>query len=409
MMPPVWRDEDEALLTRLTDGIVFERLFRHQAGPDARPPSRGAGLCAALRRLPGGHEAVEAARTGKLEPLLDLLEPARQINPPPELLHHLALHHARLADTTAASTDAFVRSITAWLALGREGRYLKGLGEAVTGGALPRQDLDRALTDAPLWPIGELGERARAGARDLTADAQRALFALGRVPEAARIARAPDALAERATRRACSLVAVAVEEALAPVLAAFIEATTKGDPSAVEGAALLGRFVAVWRWTGEDESVEHAAIEQATPLAWAHYRASRWDDLRTLIAPVAPLVDSLARRIEDDPSKLAYAARAAQMLVFRSDVVRTEQETLVLLDRAIAICPTHRNARLMKANTFCDQALRLLPGARAPTRADHDKAAGLIERAEQIYAGATRLPEAKKRLGEARKLLGIHP
>jgi len=404
----VWREEDEALLTRLTDEIVFERLFRAQASAGARPPARGAGLCAALRRLPGGSEAlVEATRGGKLEPLLALLEPARQIDPPPELLHHLALHHAALADAAASSTDAFVRSITAWLALGREDRYLRELGEAVTGGALARQDLDRALADAPLWPIEELGERARNGARDLTADAQRALAALGRVPEAARIARAPEALAERAARRATSIVAVAVEEALAPVIAAFTEATTHGDPSASVGASLLNRFVAVWRWSGEDESVEHAAIEQTTPLAWAHYRASRWDDLRTLIAPVAPLVDSLAKRIEEDPSQLAYAARAAQMLVFRSDVVRTEQETIVLLDRAITICPTHRNARLMKANTLCDQALRLLPGARAPTRADHDKAAGLLERAEQIYPGATRLPEARKRLGEARKLLGI--
>ncbi|MDC3962546.1 hypothetical protein [Polyangium jinanense] len=403
----MWRDEDEALLARLTDEIVFERLFREQAGTDARPPARGAGLCAALRRLPGGNDAIEAARTGKLDALREHLEPARQIDPPPELLHHLALHHASLADRAGSSTDAFVRSITAWLALGRQETYLRDLGEAVTGSALARQDLDRALVDAPLWCIEDLGERARLGARELTADAQRALAALGRVPEAARIARAPEALAERAARRATSLVAVAVEEALAPVLAAFAEATTKGEPSAAEGAALLGRFVAVWRWSGADESVEHAAIEQATPLAWAHYRASRWDDLRSLIAPVEPLVDALARRIENDPSKLAYAARAAQMLVFRSDVVRTERETLELLDRAITICPTHRNARLMKANTLCDQALRLLPGARAPSRQDHDRAAGLIERAEQLYPAATRLPEARRRLGEARKLLGI--
>ncbi|MDI1451567.1 hypothetical protein [Polyangium sp. 6x1] len=403
----MWRDEDEALLARLTDEIAFERLFRAQAGDGARPPARGAGLCAVLRRLPGGNEAVEAARAGKPDALREHLEPARQIDPPPELLHHLALHHTSLADLTTGSPEGFVRSITAWLALGREEKYLRDLGEAVTGSALPRQDLDRALADAPLWCIDDLGERARVGARDLTNDALRALAALGRVKEAARIARAPEALTERAARRATSLVAVAVEEALAPVLAAFAEATSKGEPSAAEGAALLGRFVAVWRWSGEDESVEHAAIEQATPLAWAHYRASRWDALRDLIAPIAPLVDSLARRIESDPSKLAYAARAAQMLVFRSDVVRTERETIELLDRAIAICPTHRNARLMKANTLCDQALRLLPGARPSTRGDHDKAAGLIDRAEQLYPGATRLPEARKRLGEAKKLLGI--
>ncbi|MRG96614.1 hypothetical protein [Polyangium spumosum] len=409
----MWRDEDEALLARLTDEVAFERLFRHQAGPDARPPTRGAGLCAALRKLSGGERAVIhcAAPGGKLDLLLPLLEPARQIDAPAELLHHLALHHAALADAAPAlQPDAFVRSVTAWLALGREEGYLRDLGKAIMDDeSLSRMGLARVMQDALLGCIEDLGERARLGARDLTDEAQRALVALGRVPEAARIARASEGLGDRASRRASSLVAVAVEEALAPVLAAFTEATAQGDPSAAEGATMLGRFASVWRWSGEDESVEHAAIEQATPIAWAFYRASRWDDLRTLLAPIAPLVDSLARRIEGDPSRIAYAARAAQMLVFRSDVVRTVKETMELLDWALRICPTHRNARLMKANTLCDQALRLLPGARAPTRTGHDEAAGLIDQAEQIYPGATRLPEAKKRLGEARKLLGIRP
>ncbi len=414
MMPFVWREEDEALLARLTDEIVFERLFRAQAGSDARLPPRGAGLVAALRKVPGGDEAVEAARVGPILPLAERLELLRPFEAPPELLHHLALHHARLAHLAAADPkgnviEASFRSITAWLALGRDGRYVRELGEAVTGGALAKADLDRALAEAPLWALEDLGARAREGARELSMEAHRALATLRRVPEATRLARAPEELAARAARRASSLVAVAVEEALAPVLTAFAEATAQGEPRATEGAALLGRLVSVWRWSGEDESVEHVAVEQATPLAWAHYRASRWDDLRTLIAPVAPLVDSLARRVETDPSQLAYAARAAQMLVFRSDVVRTEAETMALLERAIAVCPTHRNARLMIANAFCDQALKLLPGARPPTRRDHDTAASLLERAEQMYPGSTRLPEAKKRLAQAKKLLGIEP
>jgi hypothetical protein len=128
-----------------------------------------------------------------------------------------------------------------------------------------------------------------------------------------------------------------------------------------------------------------------------------------LIEPVWPLVDSLTRRIETDPSKNAYAARCAQMLVFKADVARTEAETTAIAERALRICPSHRNTRLTLAHSLCEQALRLLPGARAPTHQGCASAEAMIKRAESLYPSAGRLPEAQKRLTEAKKLLGIAP
>jgi hypothetical protein len=126
-----------------------------------------------------------------------------------------------------------------------------------------------------------------------------------------------------------------------------------------------------------------------------------------LIEPIWPLVDSLTRRIEADPTKVAYAARCAQMLVFKADVVRTEAETTAIAERALRICPSHRNTRLTLAHSLCEQALRLLPGARAPTHQSCASAEAMIQRAESLYPSTTRLPEAQKRLAEAKKLLGI--
>lgn len=402
----VWRQEDDALLARLTDEAAFERLVHAQMGNDAPVPWHAAGLCAAIRRTPGGIEALDAARAGNIAVLVASLDPARHLDGSPELLHHLALHHARLANAHH-DPEAFVRSMIAWLALARDESYLRELGEAVVGAALPRADLQNTLAEVPLWPIEDLGEQARSGARDLTHASRQAVSVLRRVAEVCRIARVSSDLETRVTRRAQSLLASAIEDAITPVLTAIAETTAKGEPSAREGAVLLQRFLLVWQWSGEDESVEIAAVDEATPLGWSHCRQSRWGDLGILIEPIWPLVDSLARRIEADPTKVAYAARCAQMLVFKADAARTDADTLGIAERALRICPSHRNARLTIAHSLCEQALQNLPGVRAPTHQNCAKAEVMIKRAELLYPSLARLPEAQKRLAEAKKLLGI--
>jgi hypothetical protein len=406
MIRDVWRQEDDALLARLTDEVVLERLVRTQLGKDAPVPWPASGLCAAIRGTPGGREAFDAALIGGFDALIALLDPARHIDGPPELLHHLALHHARLAHTLN-DIEANVRALVAWLALTREERYLRELGEAVVGGGLPRAELDRALAEVPFWIVDEVGERARSGARELTLSSKQALLVLSRVPEACRIARVSSEVATRIERRANTLANAAIEDALTPILTAIAEAATQGEPTAQQGAALLLRFVGVWYWSNQDESVELAAIDQATPLGWNHVRQSRWGDLAILMEPIWPLVDSLARRIESDPTKVAYAGRCAQMLVFKADVAKTDADTMAIAERALRICPSHRNARLTLAHSLCEQALRLLPGARAPTHHGCTNAEAMIKRAETLYPALSRLPEAQKRLAEAKKLLGI--
>src|SRR5262245_21882667 len=103
MILSVWRQEDEALLERLKNERLLERLWEAQVGRGSRPHRRGAGLIYHLRRAPGGEPALNAALTGKLDPLYAILLPTRFDTQRPELLHHLALHYQRIAEALEAA------------------------------------------------------------------------------------------------------------------------------------------------------------------------------------------------------------------------------------------------------------------------------------------------------------------
>jgi hypothetical protein len=408
MMPAVWRDEDEALLARLTDESVLERVWRAQAGTAPLPSSRAAGLVAAVRRAPEGQKAFEEAAAGQLDALIQRIGPQQRAEDPPELLHHLALYHARLAEVGDGSSEAWTRSLVAWLALCREGKYLKDIGEAVTAGALPASDLARALDEAPFWPLEDLGRRAQQGARERTAAARVALLSLGRVAEACHRAGLSEALTKNLRRRAETLASAAVDDAMAPVLASVAEASAQGEVPAETAASLLARLVDVWEWSGRDESVEHCTIEQADPFLWAHYRKSRMDDVLRILSPIERLVDSLAQRIEGDPTRIAYAGPCAGVLFFRAEVTTDRNRRTEVLERCLRICPTHRNSRLVLANTLCDTATsRLAPRTRGLSRADYDEALALVDRAEKLFPASSRIEGARKQLDEAKAKLGI--
>src|SRR5687768_1280221 len=123
----MWRQDDEALLERLEDEILLERLWRFQAGAAEPPHPRAAGMITLVRALSGGREAIEEARAGRFDAFFAKLLPARIAVLPPELLHHIALYYGSLADALTGVADAIEpalearkRSLAAWLALGEE-------------------------------------------------------------------------------------------------------------------------------------------------------------------------------------------------------------------------------------------------------------------------------------------------
>jgi hypothetical protein len=408
-MDPAFRPDDEALLARLEDAMVLGAVWERQTGAAGPPPPRAAGMIAALRARPGGAEAAARALDGDLAPILRLMTPERLGGEPPALLHHLAIHFGHVAERLAArdedgADEARLRSIAAWLALAEERRYLEGFARRVAGGSLPAGEAEAAGRAAALRPLEDLGRTAREGARDRAAEAGRALASLARVHRAAQAAGLEGNAATSVARRADALRAGAIAAALAPALDAIAEATSR-DTALRDAPAIFDGVRATWEWSGRDAQVERFAVDEATPLAWVAYRASGWEPLRALVAPLAPLVERMAQRCEEDPRRhLAYAAKCAQFLVFQAECETLEARRWPYVERALGICPTHRNARVVGCNILCDRAEVLLGGGALFQASAVAAAEQALARAELLWPQGRRLADVKKKLEGVRAL-----
>ena len=408
----MWRAEDDALLARLEDEQLLARMWRWHLGEGGAsaasrgraPHARAAGIFPLLRALPGGEDALRAAHErDDFRPIDTLLVQSSAKALPPPLLHHTALYFGAVADglehaSGQEADDAIVRtrvrSLAAWLALGEERRYLHELGTEIAAGALREVDLARAIAEAPLEPIDALGARAKEGARDLTSIARLSLACLARVGDASRD--------PRAVRRAASRRAAAIDAALAPISDALAQASaSEGTP---KSAAILRRIVHVWEWSERDESVERFAVDRTIPVAWELYRAASWNALREALAPLDPLVEKLAARIAADPSNIAYAASCAEMFVFRAQLESPLARQIETAERALTVCPSHRNGRLILASYLCEQATTLLASHLGLVRKrDLAVTEAYLDRAEKLFPSCERLPDARARVADAKR------
>lgn len=400
----MWRAEDQALLERLEDEEVLDALWRSEA-PGAPPlHPRAAGLVQVLRARAGGPEAIAAIHGGDSGPLVAMVRPSTMIGVPGPLLHHIAVYNARLAEAPALSPEriesARLCSLAAWIALAEERTYLERLARAVLG---DDGEVSRAVDSAALAPLDALGADARAGARELDDQARLALRTLAHVADACRISGCAATVRKRFETRAEQLRARAIEVALAPISEAISDATARGQAER-EGADLMDRVAHVWRWSDGDEHVERFAVDVVTPIAWNIYHEPNSDGaMRRLIAPLEPLVDRLAWRIEADGSRIAYAAPCAQMYVFRSEIGATAEARQRWVERGLAICPSHRNGRLILASLIVhevrdrlDRSVMFMQGS------DFHDLETKLARAEELYPRTKGLDDLKARVAEAR-------
>jgi hypothetical protein len=393
----MWRAEDEALLVRLEDQELLGELLRRMTAQKEGAPPAAAGMIALLTADDEGRAARTRALAGDFAPLEARIREAPLKGMAPPLLHHLALYLARVGDATEsdveACTQARVRSLAAWIALGDEHHYLAALAHVVLEDALPQPEVERALDSVALDVVDDLGRRAEAGARDRTPAGALALRVLWRVREACTMAGASEKLRSTLLPRARALRDAAVEIALAPITHALDEATHTGQ-MVERSLELLQPAIAVWRWAECDEEVERFVVDRLTETAWDLYRAARWDALRELMAPFEPLIESLCRRAERSGEIVAYRAACAQMLVFRSETAATLDTQLATAERALALCPGHRNARIVLASYLCHDATRRMNRL---TKREVATIAALIERAETLNPSSRTLAEAKQR------------
>ncbi|MFO0551052.1 MAG: hypothetical protein U0271_21865 [Polyangiaceae bacterium] len=413
---PRWRPEDEALCQRLLDEEVLEALWRIQAPPGAEVISRRAAvLVREARAVSGGSAAVELAMSGHVAVLADWLASSDLSSWPGGLLHAVAVYFARLAGAWASvqteqaprtMLNASVRSLTAWLALGR-GEHLVDLARGIANGAIGEDALRRLASQTTTRAFEQLGTWADKGARELTPTASAALAALRRAPDACRAAGLDTTEARPHLARAQSLRDAAVDDALGVVRDALADAKTADAPTTVYGP-LFTRVAAVWEWSERDVHVEHFAVDEITPMSWDLCRRSAWGDLRDLLAPCVPLFESLEARVLASPADhLAYAAKCAQVLVFRSEAELDARRELAFAERSLRVCPTHRNGRVVLAHLLANRAITLLDRTNwLSARNDLAEAEQLLARAESTFADSTRLKDARTKFAEAKQRWG---
>lgn len=411
-----WRDVDERLLARLDDERAVAALWREQAPTGAPPlPERAAVLMQELRRREGGAAAVARAAQGHADGVASLLASPHLGQFPPALLHALAVYSDRLAGAHEAelargrdpererrATGAHLRTLAAWIALAtRGGHFAESLGAGGDADADPgARMVERCL--------GALARRATEGAGALTGPGAVALRALDRVSDACRIADVDAATSKRWIQRGERLRARAVEAALAPIEDALGSLESRPEARG-EAPALFAKLAAIWGWAGADEGVERFGVEQLLKVVWAGYHANDWPGVRAALAPMVPVVTSLETRILGAPERhLAYSAKVAELLVFAGDAESDLTQRWTLVERALRVCPSHRNARSTMAFLLCNRANHLLDNANMMTiRAELATAEQLLARAEKTFSASERIAPTRAKIEAARVRWGV--
>ncbi len=119
---------------------------------------------------------------------------------------------------------------------------------------------------------------------------------------------------------------------------------------------------------GGDRELRRRVVTAWLSVAWPVYTERRWDLLRALLASIDEIVEALALELEGDPAELAYRAAVAQVLVFRSEMASTLSAQIAMGERAHALCPTLRNARVVLAAHLAHRAAN----ERDPDRRERD-------------------------------------
>ncbi|MFT5356585.1 MAG: hypothetical protein ACI9KE_003810 [Polyangiales bacterium] len=354
-----WREEDEAFYQRLRDKertVLLVKILRDGA---AETSERAQGLSALLREDSLGREAFTRAEAGDGKALRTLLFCSTYAGKRPGLLHHLALLHgqAAAARTGDAAVTHTLHALGAWGALLAEGRYLDRLAKEVAP-ELDESARKTAIRAAVLAPLEDFRVRALSDAAGRGPNAHAGLRLHARRGELSALVGGEAPGLDLELR---SLGGEITDAAIEPIERALDDAAT-AQPGTLQ-VDLLAKLASLGDWAGGSREVDHRFLERAMPIAWTLYKGSDKSLVARFVATTKECVDRCATRVLMDPSELAQASRVAQMLVFRAESVRTLSEQVTAIEKALEVCPTHRNGRLVGADIFAFRGLERLRGA----------------------------------------------
>ena len=383
------------LLHRIEAELAFDAAARSIIGPHW--PRRAAGSVEIVRALEGGEDCVSEALLGRPEALRRALFTEDIAHLPHTLVHHIAVLHAWALEANAPS-EAHLRGLIAcWLVLGEEGAYLRACAHATSAS---EEHTERMLLSLRHRGIDEAESRARAGLHACTPEGECAIRALRALPELT--AHLP--LSEDSRRITLERAQGTIDTLTSQWIGVFRDALEEGRArdNKNELVRAMSHAHRTWRWLGCEREVERQVVIALPTVAWPIYRERKMEVLGEILEPVVPLFNSLEARIlqlreeGDVTTELAYLGPAAQALVFWSETTKDVVAAMERAERAYALCPSLRNARIVLSHLLCDRADRTLAqGQLWPT---HPAKADVL-RAREIFPELARLPSLMQRAG----------
>jgi hypothetical protein len=348
---------------------------------------------ALAKALPGLPAAIAARGVVALEggsaerPTLARLRPSSFAGVPDRAVHAIAAVATATLERDLAGRDEVAieasarAALGAWAELATRRRYLAELAGPILGAS---------HAAAPTVAAGIGLDRVVAALR-LRAEAGLDLGGL------LRALRDTEAAPADVGRRAARARLDAIDLVLEPLRRTLDELATR-RPAIGEIVAAFTAIRDAWRRTDRDIDLEVLAVERLPDFAWDFYRDRKLDELGRLVDTITELGSSLAVRVERDPTAIAWAAPCAQLLVFRAELAPRFDTQIELAERAYAVCPTLRNARLVLGDFLLTRAERAIDRGAARTTAGTTPADD-VERAATLNADLKRLPGIRAKLG----------
>jgi hypothetical protein len=182
------------------------------------------------------------------------------------------------------------------------------------------------------------------------------------------------------------------------------------DPATATPDALLAPFLwaeQISHLLGPDDPLVIPIISEGVDLGWTLRRLKRDQEERLLyklVDAILPLNDALERRLLSRES-LGHNSKCADLLVFRGEEDKAGKQRRYY-DRALAVCPGHRNASLLISYELLHEAAGLITRSHAPQGLlNPNDPISLIKQAHEKVEQAASLYPSNKELERHRELV----
>jgi hypothetical protein len=177
-----------------------------------------------------------------------------------------------------------------------------------------------------------------------------------------------------------------------------------------------------FRVLGIDDDAAISVVDATVSLIWKVRKLDRDDEdvlLSGMLDETRPFGDALVRSLEQGRS-MGRQSLAADYLVFRGEQLESTDDREAVFERALDVCPGHRNASMMLSYVRLRRAheiiagLSLVPGplGKLPRAGERLKASvriahSYVEDAARVFPGNEELPEYRSDVRELADRLGV--